>query len=40
LVDIHVLLARVDDVRSASPAVVKNVRRWLEGAQKRLESRT
>lgn len=36
LVDIEVLLARADKLSGVSPAVAKNVRRWLEGAKARI----
>lgn len=35
LVDIEVLLARVDELRVVPPVTAKNVRRWLETARKR-----
>jgi hypothetical protein len=40
LVDIQILLGRVGDLRVVSPAVVKNVRRWLEAARRRLAAGT
>lgn len=39
LVDIDVLLERVDALTSVVPAIAKNVRRWLEAERRRLSAR-